>query len=140
MTAAHRLDGTNEVTGFVYHAVTSYRDDGARRYMAELRESLVRCASVPTEDGRYESALMTEGFAGEESLTYRTLQSGLRPNGGTFTDLQYATVVRVGSVVIILWQYGVWHNDGQKSACYVEQAYLDRFTAAALSRIPALQK
>ncbi len=135
----HRLDGNlNETAGTVYHVVTSYRADGAEAYVSEVRESMVRCGVIVEASGRAESTIVAENFGGDESMLYTHTLSGIGSDGRPWTDIQYATVVGIGSVAIIVYHWGVWHNDAQESVRSVARQYVDHFVQAALRRAAVL--
>ncbi|WP_238011699.1 hypothetical protein KZZ52_46035 [Dactylosporangium sp. AC04546] len=113
--------------------VTTYRADGATQFMQQLRAAVTACPSQTREGIRYQHRMLTAGQHGDEAILfevrYPTLNTDGKPTGGE--DVRLVSVVRVGTVVLVLYEQG-WERGSS-----ADRADVDRFTTVALSRLRA---
>lgn len=118
-------DGTFDET------ITAYRSDGARRFMDQLRKAVRDCPSQVRDGRTYQQRLLSGTAYGDESILfevrYPTFDVNGVPTGGT--DVRLVSVVRVGAVVMVLYEQG-WEMGWS-----AERPVVDAFTRTALTRL-----
>lgn len=120
-------DGTFDQT------ITTYRPEGATRFMAQLRAAVTACPTETRDGTTYKHRLLSGSTYGDESMLIemryprRDYING-NPIGGD--DFRLVSVVRIGEVVMVLYEQG-WEEGSS------DRAVVDTFTKTAVSRLRA---
>src|SRR6266508_879354 len=117
-------DGTFDET------ITTYRSDGAVQFVAQLRAAVTACPTQTRDGTTFQHRLLSGTPYGDESILiavrYPTRDPEGRPTGGD--DVRLISVVRVGGVVMVLYEQG-W-----EAGWSADRAVVDTFTKTALAR------
>jgi len=121
----------NVPDGTFYQTITAYRSDGAERFMRQLRDAVTACPTQTLDGVTYRQRLLSGPTYGDQSLLfevrYPTLGGDGAPTGGE--DVRLVSVVRVGTVVMVL------NEQGWEAGWSAEGPVVDEFTRTALSRL-----
>lgn len=106
--AIHAVVGVGERPTVVLEHVATYRSDGARRYLRELRRGLAACAGPDHQGARWK--VLATGVAGADSLLLR--RRVYLDYAATYQS-SYLVVARTGRVVVVVadigWETGSGH-------------------------------
>jgi hypothetical protein len=117
--------------GYVQEVLVTYRPGKAKGYLADVRDALSRCATVPFDDGdRWEQSIVAEGIGGDESLLWRRVYHPAKTAKNQRLQYSEAAVVRIRDVVIVL---AFIPADGAP-----DRGQVDRLVKAAISRAAGL--
>ncbi|MET7396974.1 hypothetical protein ABZS66_26170 [Dactylosporangium sp. NPDC005572] len=129
----NRQDFVPAPDGTFAETVTTYRADGATRFMQQLRGAVSGCPAQTREGVRYKNRMLTAGQHGDDAILfevrYPTLDSDGKATGGE--EVRLVSAVRVGTVVLVLYEQG-WERGWSADRTVVE-----RFTTVAVSRLRA---
>ncbi|HEU4421654.1 MAG TPA: hypothetical protein VFR67_03825 [Pilimelia sp.] len=118
-------DGTFDQT------ITTYRSDGAQRFMQELRSAVTVCPTEPRGNVTARNRVLPDSTRGDESFLieqrYPMRDAEGKPVGGD--EVRLVSVVRVGAVVMVLYEQG-W-----EAGWTADRQVVDTFTTKAMSRL-----
>jgi len=125
--------GSTGPDGTYLQTITMYRPGGGPAFMDELRRAVTACPIETREGWTYRSRLLAAPSRGDESVLVE-VSHPMRDDfdnltGGT--NLRLVSVVRIGDVVMVLYEAG-WERGWS-----ADRAVVDRFTATAVSRLRA---
>jgi hypothetical protein len=117
--------------GTFAQTITAYRADGADRFMQQLRSAVTACPSQKLDGITYRNRLLSASAYGDESILverrYPTPDYDDTPTGTD--DVRLVSVVRIGSVVMVL------HEQGWEAGWSADRAVVDGFTRIAVTRL-----
>jgi hypothetical protein len=99
--SVNALVGVNERANSVLEHVATYRSDGARRYLRELRRGLSACTGPDHQQARW--TVLATGVAGDESLL---LKRRVYTDYAESYHNSYLVVARVGRVLVVVADIG----------------------------------
>jgi hypothetical protein len=120
-------DGTFDET------ITTYRSDGARQFMQELRSAVTACPTEKRGSDTVRSRVLSGSTVGDESFLVEQRYPVRDPEGKLTggDEVRLVSVVRVGVVVMVLYEQG-W-----EAGWSAERPVVETFTTKAMSRLEA---
>jgi hypothetical protein len=102
--------GTADVPSTSLHeTITTYREDGGPRFLDELREAVRRCPRDRDGAATYRHRIVPGPAYGDESIWIETRTPARDYTTGAplgHDYIRFGTVVRVGNVVMMIWDLG----------------------------------
>jgi hypothetical protein len=119
-------------TGTFDETITTYRRDGADRFMRQLRAAVTACPTQQRDGITYRNRIVPGTARGDESILIERRYPARDINGDVTggTEIRLVSVVRTGVVVMVLYEQG-W-EDGS-----AERPVVDAFSRKAFSRLRA---
>jgi hypothetical protein len=120
-------DGTFDET------ITTYKRDGAERFMRQLRDAVTACPTQQRDGITYRNRILSVTARGDESVLIerRYPARDVEGNPTGREEVRLVSVVRIGAVVMVLYEQG-W-----EAGWSAEQPVVDAFTGKAFSRLRA---
>ncbi|MCA2216572.1 hypothetical protein [Jidongwangia harbinensis] len=122
------LVGVDGRANSVLEHVATYRSDGARRYLRELRRGLAACTGPDHQEARW--TVLATGVAGDESLL---LERRVHLDYAESYHHSYVVVARVGRVLVVVADVG-WETTGGN------RAFARRLGTRAVQRAAVLNR